>query len=183
VRASTTRPAGAVLVVVGVAALCGLMAVGHTVSIDGAVGLEERERGDRGRRVLNRIHGSELTHGTDHDFHAWHGGACQCPPLLCPCSKIEHYFFALSSLHVARELLRVRSRHVSRMGFPFPAPIIGIMVLDKHHLRTCMAANYFFNTLVVLCAHAQKSTRRQISRRREVLAHLVHRFISQLCML
>ena len=178
-RASTTRPAGAVLVVVGVAALCGLMAVGHTVSIDGAVGLEERERGDRGRRVLNRIHGSELTHGTDHDFHAWHGGACQCPPLLCPCSKIEHYFFALSSLHVARELLRVRSRHVSRMGFPFPAPIIGIMVLDKHHLRTCMAANYLVNTLVVLCAHAQKSTRRQISRRREVLAHLVHRFISQ----
>jgi len=58
--------------VLGVAALCGLMVVGHLGS-DRAVGLEEREGGDRGRRVLNRIHGSELTHGNDHDFHAWHG--------------------------------------------------------------------------------------------------------------
>lgn len=77
------RPARAVLAVLGVAALCGLMVVGHLGS-DRAVGLEEREGGDRGRRVLNRIHGSELTHGNDHDFHAWHGGACPTAATAAP---------------------------------------------------------------------------------------------------
>jgi len=59
------------------AALClGTVAVAVCLRATRALGpLELEERGApgaRGRHVLNRVHGSELMHGSDSGFHTWH---------------------------------------------------------------------------------------------------------------
>ena len=74
------RVAAAALATLGVLALC-WAALGRGAGGAGAGVLEEEERepGARGRRVLNRVAGSELSHSSDQSFHAWHQGAC----LLC----------------------------------------------------------------------------------------------------
>jgi len=71
------RVAAAALATLGVLALC-WAALGRGAGGAGAGVLEEEERepGARGRRVLNRVAGSELSHSSDQSFHAWHQGAC-----------------------------------------------------------------------------------------------------------
>lgn len=67
--------AGLVLTVLGAVALLAATA-GDVQNAPGSAVLDEREHGARGRRVLNRVHSSELSHGTDQSLHAWHQGAC-----------------------------------------------------------------------------------------------------------
>lgn len=69
-RPGALRAVGlAVLAVLGAVALFGTIA-GEQAEV--ASVLKEREKGARGRRVLNRVHGSELSHGSDDSFRAWH---------------------------------------------------------------------------------------------------------------
>ena len=58
--------------------ICERMSGGQGGRAVHGVALEEREaRGARGRHVLNRLDGSELMHGTDSGFHAWHQAHAQ----------------------------------------------------------------------------------------------------------
>lgn len=68
------RRAAAALAALGALALCFCWATrrGGGRGAVAAVLEEEREPGARGRRVLNRVHGSELSHSSDESFHAWH---------------------------------------------------------------------------------------------------------------